>query len=183
MHSNPMKFENEKRLNELDIVNSLKRAGLEEGQVVCDYGAGTGVVTVEAARLTNEAVYALDMDPAMIDHIEDKVTKQSLANVKFTKVEADQLPLKEASIDLFLLVTVLHEIEDVPTFIEKIKRVLKPKGKVMVIDFHKKETLMGPPVDGRMSAYQATRHFLRENILLDEQYNLGDNLYQLVLSN
>ena len=183
MHSNPMKFENEKRVKELDIVNSLKKAGLKDGMVVCDYGAGTGIVTAEAAQLTSETVFALDMDPGMIGLIEDKVGAQSLTNVKTVKVKSDQLPLEDASIDLFILVTVLHEIDGVPTFVKGIKRVLKPEGKVMVIDFYKKETPMGPPASGRMSAYQAARHFFREDINLDEQYDLGENLYLLVLSN
>lgn len=183
MHKNPMKFENEKRVSELDIVNSLKKAGLTDGQVVCDYGAGTGIVTVEAAQLTSETVYALDMDPAMIGLIEDKLAQQSLTNVTVVKVEADQLPIEDQSIDLFLLVTVMHEIKEVPTFIQEVKRVLKPEGKVMVVDFYKKETPMGPPVEGRMSAYQASRHFFREDIDMVEQVELGDNLYLLVLKN
>ena len=182
MHSNPMKFEHESRVRELDMVNSLKKLGLDQDQVVCDYGAGTGIFTVEAARLTRGKVYALDMDPAMIALVEEKVKVHGLSNVRTVTVKADQLPLEAASVDLLLLATVLHEIEDVPTFVEGIKRVLKPKGKVMVIDFYKKETPMGPPVEARISAYQAARHFFREGINLDHQYALGDNLYLLAMS-
>ncbi len=182
MHSNPMKFEHPKRLEELDIKGSLERLGLEPHHTVCDYGAGTGIVTAEVANITNGQVYALDMDPKMIELITTKKQNSDLDNIIPMRVKADEVPLEDQSVDRFLLVTVLHEIDEVPEFINEIHRVLKPGGKVMVIDFYKKESQMGPPASHRMSVYQASRHFFREGINLDEQYELSDNLYLLVLT-
>lgn len=182
MHKDPMKFEHPERLEELAIIKSLDKLGLEPHHNVCDYGAGTGVVTAEAARITEGHVYALDVDPGMIHLINEKIHEQRLSNVTAIQVKADKIPLDHGTIDRFLMVTVLHHIEDVPVFIGEIHRVLRHDGKVMIIDFHKKETPIGPPVDHRMSAYQAARHFVREGINLEEHYELGDNFYLLVLS-
>lgn len=182
MHNNPMKFERQERLRELDIDGSLKRLGLEAHHHVCDYGAGTGIVSAKVTNHTGGQVYALDMDPKMIDLITQKKEQGGIKNLFPMKVEKDQVPLEDQSLDHFLLVTVLHEINEVPEFVQEVHRVLKPGGKVMVIDFYKKETKMGPPMDHRMSAYQASRHFFREGIHLEEQYELSDNFYLLVLS-
>lgn len=182
MHSNPMKFEHPKRLEELDIKGSLERLGLEPHHTVCDYGAGTGIVSAQVAGITSGQVFALDMDPKMIELITRKKLSGDLMNVIPMKVNADEVPLEDESIDRFLLVTVLHEIAEVPEFINEIHRVLKPSGKVMVIDFYKKESPMGPPESHRISAYQASRHFFREGININEQYELSDNLYLLVLA-
>lgn len=181
--NNPMKFEHPERLKELDIVNTLKKASISSEDVVCDYGAGTGIFTIQAAKMTKNKVLALDMNSQMLQIISKKVAEAGLGNVETKEVKPDSINCDDNSVDLFLLVTVLHEIKEVPKFIEEVKRVLKSDGRVMLIDFHKKETPMGPPVSERMSQYQAARHFLREDIVLDYQCELGNNLYMLLLKN
>ncbi|MCF8020632.1 MAG: methyltransferase domain-containing protein [Vallitaleaceae bacterium] len=178
-HKNPMKFENEIRLKELDIINSLKKAGINENDTICDYGAGTGVFTLEASKLTKGMVYALDIDPSMLNIIKEKA--KDVHNIQTIQVEEDKINLESKSIDLFIIVTVIHEIKEVPEFIKEVRRVLKPFGRVLVIDFHKKDTPMGPPADHRMSEYQTARHFFREDIVMKKQCNLGENLYLLLM--
>lgn len=181
MHDNPMKFENPIRLEELDVETSLKRTGVKPGDTVCDYGAGTGIFAVAAASMTEAPIYALDMDQKMLDIIDQKKRDLNLSNIRTKKVEPDCLPLEEGSVDHLLLVTVLHEILDVPSFVERAVKVLKPDGKIMIIDFLKKEDNFGPPIQERVSAYQAARFFHREGIEMERQYDLGENLYLLIL--
>lgn len=183
MKSMIKKLERVERIQALDIIGSLIRAHLSAEDIVCDYGAGTGVFTVEAAKMTESTVYALDIDKEMIQVINDKAKREGLNNIITSQVEADCINLPETSVDLFILVTVLHEILDVPSFIKTVKRVLKPKGRVLLIDFKKVESDFGPSFDDRISAYQAARHFLREGIELELQYDLSDDLYQLVMVN
>lgn len=181
---NPIeKLENPNRIKALDIVGSLIRAGIKETDVICDYGAGTGIFTIEAAKLSRQRVYALDMSQQMIDFLEQKCIAQGILNVQVKKVEADCIDLPKQSIDLFILVTVLHEINDIPSFIKAIKTVLKPEGRVMVIDFKKVVSSFGPSIEDRISAYQAARHFLREGIELEKQFDLSEHFYQLVMKN
>jgi len=175
------KMEEPRRLGEIQINKSLERAGLVNGHVVVDYGAGTGVFCVAAAKVTSGKVYALDMNPDALAVIEAKVKEEKLDNVEVVDIKPDQVPLEDGGIDLFMLITVLHEIDEVPDFVSEVKRVLKPGGRVMIIDFHKKESPIGPPIEHRVSPYQAARHFLREDITFEEQLDLGDNLYLLVL--
>lgn len=175
------KLENPQRIKEIDIVNSLKIANIKETDVVCDYGAGTGIVAIEAGKLTRSKVYAMDMKSEMIDIINSKITENKLDNVETVKVKADEIPLEDHSVDLFVMVTVLHEISEIPKFVQKIKNVLKSEGRVLIIDFYKKDTPMGPPASHRISAYQAARHFFREEINIESQCELGENMYLLVL--
>lgn len=176
------KFEQANRLEEINIVDSLKKAGINDQSVVVDYGSGTGIFTVEAAKLTEQVVYGLDASDEMIRLATDKVKESGLGNVVLKKVDKDIIDLDDNSVDLFFLVTVLHEIVDIPAFVTEVKRVLKPGGRIMVIDFIKKEGSFGPSIRERVSAYQAARHFFREDIALESQSILGDNFYLLVLS-
>lgn len=175
------KFEQANRLEEINIIESLKKAGIDKNTVVADYGSGTGIFTVEAAKLTDQTVYAFDVRDDFLKLAADKVATAGLSNVVFKKVEKDLIDLEDNSLDIFFLVTVLHEIVDIPAFVQEIKRVLKPGGRVMIIDFIKKEGTFGPSIRERVSAYQAARHFFREDIALDTQEILGENFYLLVL--
>ncbi|WP_461205275.1 class I SAM-dependent methyltransferase [Clostridium sp. DL1XJH146] len=177
------KFENAERVRELDIQNTLNKALITSNDLVCDYGAGTGIFTVEAAKITENKVLAMDISIEMLEIINEKATKESLTNVETIKVEKDSIECEDSAVDLFMLVTVLHEIKDIPKFIIEIKRILKEKGRVMVVDFKKKDTPMGPPASHRLSSDEATGYFLKENILLSKEYDLGDNFYMLILEN
>nr|MDA3845371.1 class I SAM-dependent methyltransferase [Vallitaleaceae bacterium] len=183
MHKNPMKFENPIRITELDPINTLKKIGIKSTDVVCDYGAGTGVFTIPAASLTKNKVYAVDIDENMLSIVKRKIADQNIENIIPIKVEDYDTGIETETVDLYLHVTVLHEMEDIEQFMIEVRRILKKDGHVMVIEFHKKETSYGPPVGERMSGYQAARHFLHANILYDSQYELGENYYMLLLNN
>jgi len=183
MHKNPMKFENPVRINELDPINTLIKVGINPNDIICDYGAGTGVFTIPAASLTKNKVFAVDIDDNMLTIIKDKIADQNIDNIIPIKVENYETGIETQSVDLLLLVTVFHEIDDIEHFMSEVKRILKKDGRVMVIEFLKQESSYGPSVSTRVSAYQAARHFLRMNILYEAQYELGENYYMLILKN
>ncbi len=181
MANNIDKLENQGRVKELAIEASLDLLDVGDEMVVCDYGTGTGLFALPVSSRTNQTVYALDKDEAMLAVVDEKAKGSDIRNIKTLQVDADAMPLENNSVDRLILVTVLHEIEDVPDFAAEVSRVIKDDGKVMVIDFFKKDTPMGPPASKRISAYQAARHFLREGIDLERQVELGENMYLLLL--
>ena len=73
--------------------------------------------------------------------------------------------------------TVFHEIQDVEKLFEHFKYLLKKDGKIMVIDFHKKSTPMGPPVAHRISVKEVISEFAKRNYKVYEEISLGENYY------
>jgi hypothetical protein len=55
-------------------------------------------------------------------------------------------PLLPQPVDRFLIVDVWHHIEDQSGYLERMKKLLKPRGQVVMIDFQKRELPVGPPV-------------------------------------
>jgi ubiquinone/menaquinone biosynthesis C-methylase UbiE len=53
--------------------------------------------------------------------------------------------------DRIFVVNVLHEFEDRARLVHEIRRVLKESGRVSLVDFHKKQTSFGPPLNERIS--------------------------------
>lgn len=130
MNSKQLKFENPARLDELKPFETLQKIRLEEGYFVCDIGAGTGIFTLPAARITKNKVYALDINEEMLAIIRGKIETESISNVELMKVKDDHLLLHDNVIDIALMVTVLHEIEDKTSFLKEVKRILKKGGKI-----------------------------------------------------
>lgn len=104
-----------------------------------DLGAGSGYITIPAAKIVEGQVYALDIDPKMLEVINSKAKRENISNVKTLKGSIDDIPLPNHSIDLALASLVLHEVKDVAHSLQQIKQVLKPDGYFICIEFEKKD--------------------------------------------
>lgn len=173
------KFENPVRIAELDPKNTLIKLGLKDKNVLCDIGAGSGIFSIPAAEISSGDIFALEISEDMIDVLERKKSESNIQNLMIRKVESERLPLESGICDMVIMVTVLHEIEDKGTILSEIKRILKPNGKLAVIEFHKEITPMGPPTDHRISQEQVTELCHANGFDTIEKFKLGDNFYCL----
>jgi ubiquinone/menaquinone biosynthesis C-methylase UbiE len=62
----------------------------------------------------------------------------------------------------------------------EIKRILKEKGKLLVIEFHKRQTPMGPPEDHRISQEESEKISCENGFRIIDTFALGDNFYSIV---
>jgi len=175
-----MKYENPLRLKELNPVETLKKIGLEEKQVLCDIGAGSGVFTIPAAKITKSKVYALEINDEMLSVIGEKAKIENIKNIELIYVDGNKFDLEDNSIDIVLMVTVLHEIENTKIFLDEVKRILTENAKVAIIEFYKRETPMGPSVDHRMEKEEVIRLLYTIGLEVNEEFVLGDNFYCVV---
>lgn len=179
MNKQQMKLENPKRLEELNPKSTLERIGLKGTHVLCDIGAGSGVFTVPAAKMTEKVVYALETNPEMLKIIEEKANNDKIRNIEYVYVDGDRFNIEEKSVDLVLLVTVLHEIEEKTVFMKEVERLLNDQGKIAVIEFHKRETPMGPPLSHRISKEDVLSALHDLEFEAQDDFKLGDNYYCL----
>lgn len=183
IHSKQMKLENQIRVKELDPFGTLKKINIDSNDVICDIGAGSGIFTIPAAQLTRNRVYALERDHEMLAIIKDKAETEDLPNIEFIQVEGDNIQISDKTVNVVLLVAVLHEIENRSVFLNEIKRVLKTDGRIMLIEFYKHETPFGPPVSHRISSEEAIKLMAETGFLNPKEFALGDNFYCIVFEN
>ena len=174
---NHSRLESKDRVEEVAIDHLLDLASVNENTSICDYGAGTGVFTIEMAKRTNNKVYALDSSNEMVNIIKEKVLTNGISNLHVKLVDPDQVPLDDQSIDLFVLVTVFHHIEDRTIFLSEIKRVLKSGGRVALVEFHKIDSPMGPPTGHRLSQNDLEDLFVPNGFSHVAYHVLGENMY------
>lgn len=174
------KFEGPIRIAELNPKNTLIKAGFKKNMILCDIGAGTGVFSFPAAEISSNDIYALEISDSMIELLKSRMAERNTQNLKIKKVESATLPLDSNICDMVIMVTVLHELENKPFIFSEIKRVLKEKGRLLIIEFHKRNTPMGPTVERRLSEEYVEEQCNINNFITVDKFTLGDNFYGLV---
>jgi ubiquinone/menaquinone biosynthesis C-methylase UbiE len=135
----------------------LETGHIRPGEIVVDLGAGTGFWTESLSALVGEhgRVYAVDVEPVMLDELRTLVRERNLHNVEVVASEEYATPLEDGIADLVVIALVLHEPDDPMAFLREVVRLLKPDGRVLVIDWQDQPTEHGPPVEIRISAEEA----------------------------
>ncbi|MGV3719595.1 MAG: ArsR/SmtB family transcription factor [Actinomycetota bacterium] len=104
---------------------------LDESWTVGDLGCGTGVVTATVAPWVREVI-AVDDSAEMLRTARGRL--EGVTNVDLRQGELEALPLQESTLDAALLFMVLHYIPDIPRVLSEVARVLKPGGKLLMVD-------------------------------------------------
>jgi ubiquinone/menaquinone biosynthesis C-methylase UbiE len=127
--------------------------GLRPGEVVADIGAGAGYFTFRLARAVGDTgrVYAVDVSPEMIRHLNQRVRDEGVRNVVTVLSDPDDPLLPDASVDCFVIVDTWHHIEDKTKYLGLMKKMLRPGGQIVHIDFQKRDLPVGPPLSMKIS--------------------------------
>ena len=104
--------------------------------VVADIGCGEGYLTVEAARFA-ERVIAIDRSAAMLQRGRELARRRRVSNIRWKRGEIEALPLEHDTVDLALLSQALHHAEDPARAVSEAVRILKPCGRVLVLDLRR----------------------------------------------
>lgn len=178
-----VKFENPARLAELAPEKTLRRIGLGVNSMLCDIGAGTGVFTLPAASITRGTVYAIDVSDDMLTIIARKAAKAGAANIQCVKATDTGFGVAPGTADIVLLCSMLHGMPDMPQFVKDAAALLKPHGRLAVIEFHYRETPMGPPVSRRIDPVDLDQMAADAGLTPIDSFNLGENFYCTVFEN
>jgi arsenite methyltransferase len=160
------------------VIASLE---LHLGDEVADLGAGSGYFTVRLAREVGASgkVYAVDIDPKMLDYIERRAEEEKLDNIQTILADPDDPKLGSQSVDLIFICDVLHHIPDRGKYYPKLYRALRPGGRLVNVDFQKRDLPLGPPLEMKIDKKDSIKeieaagfHFVKEFEFLKYQYFL-----------
>jgi len=144
---------------------------LKPSYVVADLGCGSGYFTVPISRKVKK-VYGIDVQKEMLEFLEEKIQTQKILNIETLRSKENEIPLQNDSVDLLLSVNTLHEFRDKEKIINEMRRVLKPKGLVALVDFNKEDTGFGPPVSVRVSKEQTSGLFEKQGLTFLKAHDL-----------
>jgi ubiquinone/menaquinone biosynthesis C-methylase UbiE len=149
---------------------------LQSGDSIADIGAGTGYFSLPLAQAAGPLglVYAVDCQAEMLGHLQSKLDKGSISNIRVINADADSTGLPNASCNLVFMANVWHEFADCLTVLLEAKRLLKSGGQIAILDWRPDvEPEHGPPLHHRLSASDATDTVLSAGFIAVKQSNIG----------
>jgi cyclopropane fatty-acyl-phospholipid synthase-like methyltransferase len=131
----------------------IEALSLMPGAAVADIGAGTGYFSVRLAKaVPGGSVFAVDIEPAMLAHIQKRAAAESLKNI-VTVQAVGSSPNLPKPVDVVLVVDTYHHLPSRSVYFSGLKKSLTPSGRVAIIDF-RKDAPDGPPPEFRFDADQ-----------------------------
>lgn len=141
-----------------------------------DLGCGSGLFTKALATLLADGstIYAIDQTDTFRA---DNMVSKSKTNIIFRKQDIEKQELNLAALDGILMANALHYIKDKDSFLEKLKRILKPEGAFLLVEY---DTDIPVPhwVPFPVSFNAATQLFKRAGYKKIEKLRSQASLYQ-----
>lgn len=152
----------------------VKALGFARNETVADIGAGSGYFTRRIAPNV-QTIYAVDVDPKLVD----MAVKSSGPNARGIVAGADDPKLPAAGIDSVFICDVLHHISSRPAYYAKLRAGLKPGGRIVIVDFHKRQESSGPPLAMRLADTEVIGEFERAGMKLARRWDFLPRQYIL----
>ncbi len=161
----------------------VRALGLRHGQVVADIGTGPGYFIPRLARAVGRSghVYAVDPEPAVLEVLCRNLARARVSNVTPVLARADDPMLPAGRCDLALIIDSYHHFPDGPALLRRVARALGRGGRIVNIDFDRRETPVGPPVEHRIAREEFLRDARRAGLALVAEHCFLPYQYFLVL--
>ena len=165
----------------------LEHVQIRPGSTVVDIGAGLGTYSILAAERVGDdgSVYAVEVQLDHVDTLKVLTNKEEIGNLHVLWGDAE-LPegtkLKDQIADTVILTNVLFTIEDKNGLIEEIKRILKPGGQILVVDWSDSFGGIGPQPQNIVSEKITRDLFTQSDFKLEEKIPAGSHHYGMILS-
>ncbi len=129
----------------------IKQLELHEDFHVADFGSGAGAYSIPLAKeLPQGKVFAIDVQKDMVDRLQNEAHAQNLHNIHVVWGDVDEergSRLRDESVDLVVVANVLFQAEKKKTLLEEALRILKPDGRILILDWSESFGNIGPAQD------------------------------------
>ncbi len=152
---------------------AVELMGVRKGMTVADIGAGAGYFSVKLARKVGPegVVFATDIQPRMLELLQDYAAKRGLTNIRPVLSEPQDAALPHNQVDLALLVDVYHEFSHPREMLRSIRRALKPDGRLVLLEYRKEDPSVPILEDHKMSVKTVRAELEPEGFVLDKLYS------------
>lgn len=161
-------------------IKILKQLQLRENMIVADLGAGTGFYSILAGHMVPFGkVYAVEVNKDYLKTITHKIKEAHLKNVDIVYANIEKrggIKLADATIDAVIASNILFQVEDKEGLLNEIHRILKIKGRVLVVDSD------SPLFVGKhfISKENARAMFEKKGFVFDGYIDAGSHHYGII---
>lgn len=179
------KLDNPKRYIVLPPEEVIRLIPIDQGMKLADIGCAIGYFTFPLAKALGESgtVFGLDISEEMLLEARkryEKLIDTKIASVEFLISEENKLPFLPNTLDVAFVANVLHETEDKFEFLSEVARVLRPGGRLIIVEWAKEVMEMGPPVNKRLSLDEVIGYLKSSGFELVLHQEVGKGHYMII---
>jgi ubiquinone/menaquinone biosynthesis C-methylase UbiE len=165
-------------LNPNEVLKQLK---IRKDMIAADFGSGSGGWAIPLAKKLEEGkIYAIDILEEPLSALRAKIKLGKILNIEVIKSDVEKTSrLMAESCDLVLMTNLLFQCQDKKSALEEGKRVLKPGGRILVVDW-KIDTPMGPKEE-RVSPEEVKKIARELNLEVEKEFEAGLYHWGLIL--
>ncbi|MFA5750855.1 MAG: class I SAM-dependent methyltransferase [Candidatus Paceibacterota bacterium] len=165
--------------------NNLRAFGIHENMIVADLGAGTGFYSIIAGRMAQRGkVYAIEVQKDFLDTIKSKIREAHLSNIEVIWGDIEKIggtKLGENVVDRVIVSNVFFQVEDKVGLIKEVKRILKPGGKILLIDHCPSRSQLS--IGNFISEEKVIEFFELGGFSLERKIDAGEHHYGIIFIN
>lgn len=166
---------------------NVLQMGLHEGMKVADLGSGSGHYTLAAAAIVGATgrVYAIDIQEDHLSPLQSEAKARGLRNIETVWGDFEKAGgtlLKEHSLDAVILSNTLFQLENAKNAIAEIKRILRPGGKLLVVDWAGAYGGMGPAAERVVPEHAAEELFITGGFHKAKSFRGGPHHYSILFT-
>ena len=167
-------LERPEREKEENTSRLIKNMNIAPGDTIADIGAGSGYHVFKMVSQVSEGlIYAVDIQPEMLQAIRDRKKKEGIDRIKVVKGTEKSVNLPENSADKILMVDVYHEFSFPVEMLTSMHKALRPDGKIFLIEYRGEDASIPIKKLHKMTEAQAVKEFRANGFVLQENF---DNL-------
>lgn len=158
--------------------------GLKPGMIFVDMGCGDGYFAIPAARIVGQEgkVIAVDIDRGSIMRLRQKAIEEELGNLSAEAHTAEETIACEGCADFVFFGIDLHDFVDPTQVIRNAKRMLRPSGLLVDLDWKPEPTSFGPPLEKRFSIDKAQQLIRSAGFHVNSVNEAGPYHYVIIAS-
>ncbi len=167
-----------------DPIKNIESFSLISGMTIADLGAGSGAYTVPIARAVGGLgkVYAVDVQKDLLTRIKNDANKQHLMNIEVVWGDIEKrggTKIREGCIDGAIASNILFQLHDKEGFRDEVKRILKPGGRVFIIDWTDSFGGLGPQ-QASVFSLASCKSLFSNGFSVEKEFSAGTHHYGII---
>jgi ubiquinone/menaquinone biosynthesis C-methylase UbiE len=168
-----------------DPVKNVAQCGILPGMDVADFGCGSGFYSLEAAKalMATGRVYAIDIQKDLLSRLKNNATRSGLYNIEVIWGDIEKIngtKLRDSSVDMVFICNLFFQLEKKDETIKEVKRILKPGGRVVMIDWTDSFGGIGPKPEMIVKKEAMKTFYEKAGFHLDKEIEAGSHHYGLI---
>jgi arsenite methyltransferase len=166
-------------------VTIVEQCGIQAGQEIAEFGSGSGHYSMEVSKalMSTGRVYAVDVQKDLLTKLKNEASRAGLHNIEVIWGNIEKVggtKLRDSSLDMVFLCNVMFQVEDKKSTMAEIKRVLKPSGKVVLVDWSESFGGIGPTPLMVFGKNEATTLFEKNGFHPEKEISAGSHHYGFI---